>query len=100
MACVVPDYVHQVVGVKLTRTDGKGLGPEQTRLLRNAIFARHGRIFRSLEWDTLFRDTSWYKSRPERAEWSNAEWRAVLSDVDRHNLALIRQWEKALRSKP
>jgi hypothetical protein len=54
----------------------------ELRLLRNEVYARHGRIFKTAWLAQRFHDYPWYKPR---ADYSDAE----LSPVERANIALI-----------
>ena len=58
------------------------------RLLRNTIFARHGRSFADLELREHFASKSWYTPDPEFTP-------DRLTDVDRQNADLIRDIEKS-----
>jgi hypothetical protein len=62
------------------------------RLLRNAVYAWHGRRFQTPWIAEYFRDQPWYK---ERADFSDAE----LSAVERANLALINEHEMRLHEE-
>jgi hypothetical protein len=59
------------------------------RLLRNEVYARHGRLFRTPWLAQHFRMEPWYKAR---TEFSDAE----LSPVERANIALITAREQRL----
>lgn len=69
-----------VSGESLAEGDLEGASPEQLRLLRNMIFARHGRSFESEELQKYFESRAWYRpdggydeSRLTPADYSNAE---------------------------
>ena len=59
-----------------------GLGVGELRILRNTIFARHGRIFDTPGLQKYFASRAWYK---ENASYNDA----LLEDTDRENLKLI-----------
>lgn len=58
----------------------------ELRLLRNAIYARHGRPFKSVYLQNYFGHTSWYQPDPAYTD-------ARLSEVDRRNIKLIKSVE-------
>lgn len=58
---------------------------DQLRLLRNAIYARHGYAFRSNDLDTYFRQYEWYKPKPGAP--------VSLTDTDTGNLRMIQRME-------
>lgn len=59
------------------------------RLLRNTIYARHGRPFKSAVLQMYFADKAWYA---ERADYSDA----ALSDIDKRNIAMVQSMEDRL----
>lgn len=59
------------------------------RLLRNTIYARHGRPFKSAVLQLYFADKAWYA---ERADYTDA----ALSDVDKRNIAMVQSMEDRL----
>jgi hypothetical protein len=62
------------------------LTPAQLRILRNAIYARHGRTFQSKDLNGFFSQESWYRPDPAYTD-------ALLTPQDRHNLELIQAAE-------
>lgn len=71
---------------KLTAEDLKDLDKAQLRLMRNAVYARHGRTFKSVDLQSLWNCYTWYKSN---YEYSNE----LLTEVDKYNIELIRKYE-------
>ncbi len=65
--------------------EGKDL--EELYLMRNEIFARHGRPFKTSELDTYFGSQDWYKRDRDYDD-------SRLSEVDRANIATILKKEK------
>lgn len=57
------------------------------RALRNEIYARHGRIFRSRELRRIFESTSWYGPRKDFDE-------SMLNDLEKRNIRSILEYEK------
>jgi hypothetical protein len=78
-----------------TEIDDNFLGPlfaEDLRVLRNEIYARHGRIFKDEKLQAYFNAQSWYTANPEFKD-------EQLSDIEVKNLAKIRQAEETATSK-
>lgn len=57
----------------------------QLRILRNAVYARHGYIFRSKDLDMFFCRYEWYIPKNGIA--------IVLTEIDKENLQMIQSWE-------
>jgi hypothetical protein len=71
------------------------LGPlfaEDLRVLRNEIYARHGRVFKDVKLQKYFEAQAWYKANPEFKD-------DQLSDIESKNLAKIREAEETATSK-
>ena len=77
-----------VAGTALKGEDLAGLTPQQLRLLRNAAFARHGRVFQAGEMQQYFQSRPWYRARTDFSDRS-------LTPVDRANSDLIRAYEES-----
>ena len=77
----------------LTGTDIAGLTSEELRLARNEIYARHGRKFKDEALQAYFNSKSWYAGTIEPERFSDD---ALLSDVERKNLELIKAREAVL----
>lgn len=71
---------------KLTEADLKDLDKAQLRLMRNAVYARHGRTFKSVDLQSLWECYTWYKKNPNYSD-------ALLTDVDKYNIELIQKYE-------
>jgi hypothetical protein len=56
--------------------------------MRNEIYARHGKIFNTVEPQQYFKQKSWYK--PEKAYIYESE----LSEIEKHNISFIQLHEK------
>lgn len=65
------------------------------RLIRNEIFALHGRIFRSEDLQAYFSTKSWYVPTYEPDEF-DANMESFLNDYERANLNVILAYEAAL----
>jgi hypothetical protein len=66
------------------------LSAKQLRLLRNAVYARHGRVFDSKELKEYFSGYQWYRADPAYTE-------TRLTPVDKRNLEILQQAEKTAR---
>ena len=71
---------------KLTEADLKDLDKAQLRLMRNAVYARHGRTFKSVDLQSLWECYTWYKKNPAYTD-------DLLTETDRHNIELIKRFE-------
>jgi hypothetical protein len=78
-----------ILDKQLTVDQLKDLSRRDLRLLRNTIYARHGRQFRSELLRSYFEATDWYKS-------DSAYTDALLTAVDNRNIKLIRSLEDQL----
>jgi serine/threonine protein kinase len=76
-----------VSGNVISESDLAGLSAYQLQLLRNAVFARHGRLFKTPELQRYFDSKSWYSPR---AGYTDDE----LTSSDRSNVELIKAAEK------
>jgi transcriptional regulator NrdR family protein len=70
----------------------EGLFTEDLRVLRNEIYARHGRVFKDTELQKTFTAMSWYQSNAAYND-------AMLSETELKNLKLILEAEKNATSK-
>lgn len=61
---------------------------EELRILRNAIYARHGRKFKSRDLQEYFESKDWYK--PRNTEVTDA----MLSPIEKHNIKEIQKAER------
>lgn len=71
-----------------TEDNLRGLTPEGLRYLRNAIFARHGKIFKSPELSEHFSQFDWYTPIKEDVGLDD------LNEFEKANLKLIMECEK------
>lgn len=69
-----------------------GLFTEELRMLRNEIYARHGRVFKDAKLQKTFAEMNWYKPDPNLRD-------EMLSEVEIKNLAGIKLAEEAAVSK-
>ena len=71
---------------KLIDADIKDLDKGQLRLMRNAVYARHGRTFKSVDLQSLWECYTWYKKNPNYSD-------SLLTDIDKYNIELIQKYE-------
>lgn len=67
----------------------KDLSRRDLRILRNMVYARHGRSFKSVILQSYFDRMAWYKPDPAFNE-------KMLSEIDRRNVAIIRSVEDSI----
>ena len=65
---------------------------EDLRVLRNELYARHGRIFKDAELQKYFESQPWYKANPDFKD-------EQLNAIEASNLAKIRSAEESATSK-
>ena len=83
-----------LAGKELSATDVTGLTRWEARLLRNTVFARHGRDFESGQLSGFFHGQNWYRVDPSFRE-------SMLTAVDRRNVTTLAAAGKdALRPQP
>jgi serine/threonine-protein kinase len=75
-----------VAGNLLESGDLAGLSAAQLRILRNAVFARYGRVFQSPDLQTYFQGRPWYHPRTDSSE-------KMLTANDRANADLLKSFE-------
>lgn len=75
----------------LTDADLKDLSGRDLQLMRNAVYARHGRPFKDPGLRAVFTGKSWYKPDPN---WQESRANQILSPLERANLKKIASFEK------
>ena len=86
---VSPGMMHLFRATPLTDTMLAGISIADLRLLRNEVYARHGRIFQTKWLAEEFRQYPWYTPRPDYSD-------AQLSPIEKANIALIARREQML----
>ena len=88
-----PDFFAEA-GIDYTKlerpllpADLEGFSKAALRIWRNAVYARHGRTFKSEDLQALFNEYAWYKPDNEYTD-------DKLTDIDRANIKLIQEFEK------
>lgn len=72
---------------KLSAKDLQNLTKEQLRIYRNAIYARHGRSFKSIDLQSIYTSFEWYKKNPNYTD-------DLLTETDKYNIELIKEYER------
>jgi|ERR1035437_1754253 hypothetical protein len=65
---------------------------EDLKVLRNEVYARHGRIFKDAKLQKYFESQPWYKANPDFKD-------DQLNDIEAKNLAKIKEAEESATSK-
>ena len=65
---------------------------EDLRVLRNEIYARHGRVFKDVELQKYFESQPWYKANPDFKD-------DQLNEIEAANLVKIKEAEESATSK-
>jgi serine/threonine protein kinase len=73
-------------GERVVASDLAGLPKLRLRILRNTVYARHGRIFQTPEMRAYFNRQSWYTARPDYKD-------SMLTATDRANVDTIQAEE-------
>lgn len=73
-----------------------GMYAEDLRLLRNEIFAKHGRVFKDAKLQKYFEGQSWYKADPT---FTDENLPTILSETEFKNIASIKVQEESAISK-
>ena len=90
---VVPEDYFAYNGLKFSKLDSKltaedlsDLDKAQLRLMRNAVYARHGRTFKSVDLQSLWECYAWYKKNPNYSD-------DLLTETDKYNIEIIKSYE-------
>jgi hypothetical protein len=75
-----------LTGARLSPSNLAGLGQPQLELLRNTVYARHGRPFQRADLQQYFNSQSWYQSRSTYTD-------GTLTENDQANIRLIQAAE-------
>ncbi len=85
--------LREKLSTELVTDDTLGaLFAEDLRVLRNEIYARHGRMFKDPKLQKYFETQAWYKANPEFKD-------DQLGEIEVKNLAKIREAEESATSK-
>ena len=77
----------------LSESDIANLSEKEAQLARNEIFARHGRRFKTKEIQDYFDHQSWYTGKYDPDDFDK-KYTDVLNNYEKHNVELIKSYEK------
>lgn len=83
---IIPDSDSRYLSIN----DLRGLTKEECRIARNEIVARKGRKFKDHELQEYFESKSWYNGYIEADKFNEND---MLSDIERENMYLIKDYE-------
>lgn len=84
---------REELSTKLLNEDElQDLFAEDLRIMRNEIYARRGKIYKTKDLNEYFSSQSWYKPDPNFSD-------AMFTDIEHKNLNLIKEVEKYASSK-
>lgn len=92
----IPEHLTKVEGYLvapdrvLSEAELQGRSKAELRVMRNEIFARHGRIFQSADLSAYFSAKPWYKQDPNYAD-------SMLSEVDKQNMKILQEREDKMK---
>jgi len=70
----------------VTEPELQGKSKAELRVMRNEVFARHGRVFQSSDLHDYFSQRPWYTQNPNYSD-------SLLTDVDKENIRVIQEAE-------
>ncbi len=70
----------------VTEAELQGKNKAELRVMRNEVYARHGRVFQSPDLHDFFMQKPWYSQNPSYSD-------SLLSDVDKENIRIIQETE-------
>ena len=85
-------FPYELINRKLTINDLYGFNCAELRILRNAIYAYHGYIFKSNDLSYYFSQFDWYYPRFK----SEAKVTGMMSKIEKYNIELIKKRERQL----
>ncbi len=92
----IPEQLNNVEGYLtpmdrvITEVELHGRSNAELRVMRNEVYARHGRVFSSADLHTYFLQRPWYR---QNASYSDG----LLTDIDRENIRIIQEFENRAR---
>ena len=85
--------IREALATTLITDDTLGaMFAEDLRVLRNEVYARHGRVFKDVKLQKYFEEQSWYKANPDFKD-------DQLSEIESANLKKIKEAEDSATSK-
>lgn len=91
-AMLQPNYDEDMEGMPMyCNTDH--LSYADLELMKNEIYARHGKKFNDPKWASIFKAQKWYKPRSANVD-------ALLTEIEKKNIEVINRMLKELKSNP
>ncbi len=88
----MPNYDEDMEGMPMyLNTDH--LSADDIELMKNEIYARHGKKFSDPKWTTIFKTQKWYKPKSGNVD-------ALLTPIEKKNLEVIQRLLKEVKSNP
>lgn len=85
------EYIFPDSGRELIKeADVAALSPDEIKLARNEIYARHGRKFKSSDIQAYFSSKSWYQGSIEPEDFREE----ALNQTERDNILFLSKWEE------
>jgi hypothetical protein len=88
----IPDHLNQVEGYLtpadrvVTAAELQDRSKAELRVMRNEVYAHHGKVFQDAELHSYFSKKSWYRQNPAYSD-------GLLTDVDKENARVIQEFE-------
>jgi len=90
----IPEHLIRVEGnlvspdQVITAAELQGRSKAELRVMRNEVFAHHGRVFQALDLHDYFTKKPWYTQNPNYSD-------SLLTDVDKENVRIIQEHENS-----
>lgn len=88
----IPDHLNQVEGYLtpadrvLTPAELQDRSKAELRVMRNEVFAHHGRAFQEIDLQNFFSGKTWYRENPSYFD-------DLLTEVDKENIRILQEFE-------
>lgn len=92
----IPEHLNKVEGYLtpadrvITEAELHGKSNAELRVMRNEVYARHGRVFQAGDLHTYFSQRPWYRQNPSYSD-------TLLTEVDSQNIKVIQEFEGRAR---
>jgi hypothetical protein len=88
----IPDHLNQVEGYLtpadrvVTAAELQDRSKAELRVMRNEVYAHHGRVFQDADLHNYFSKKPWYRQNPAYSD-------GLLTEVDKENIRVIQEFE-------
>jgi hypothetical protein len=92
----IPEHLNKVEGYltpmdrMLQEAELHGKSKAELRVMRNEIYAHHGRTFQAPDLQNYFSQRPWYRQNPSYSD-------SLLTDVDKANVKIIQDFENGMQ---